>query len=115
VIGLVLCVIASAMNVFFNFRNPAPTVIPIVLVYVNTEPFLVPAYLCPSRLLSYPTGKLAAYVLPIVTYRVRLPRFLGGPIEFSLNPGPWNIKEHVLVFIMSNGEPVWKTSTPKYL
>lgn len=23
-------------------------------------------------------------------------------IEFSLNPGPWNIKEHVLVFIMAN-------------
>ncbi|KAF8518212.1 OPT oligopeptide transporter protein-domain-containing protein [Gautieria morchelliformis] len=97
VIGLVLCVIASGMNVFFNFRNPAPTVIPIVLV-----------------LLSYPTGKLAAYVLPIVTYRIRLPRFLGGPLEFSLNPGPWNIKEHVLVFIMSNGEPVWRASPSKH-
>lgn len=23
-------------------------------------------------------------------------------IKFSLNPGPWNIKEHVLVFIMAN-------------
>ena len=23
-------------------------------------------------------------------------------IEFSLNPGPWNIKEHVLVYIMAN-------------
>jgi len=23
-------------------------------------------------------------------------------LEFSLNPGPWNIKEHVLVYIMAN-------------
>lgn len=34
VIGLFLCVIASAMNVFFNFRSPAPTVIPLVLLCV---------------------------------------------------------------------------------
>jgi hypothetical protein len=58
----------------------------------------------PSSLLSYPAGKLAAYALPIVTYRLLIPARLGGPIELSLNPGPWNIKEHVLVFIMSNGE-----------
>ncbi|KAF8589528.1 oligopeptide transporter [Ramaria rubella] len=85
VIGLLLCIIASAMNVFFNFRSPAPTVIPLVLL-----------------LLSYPAGKLAAYALPIVTYKFPFPARLGGPFELSLNPGPWNIKEHVLVYIMSN-------------
>ena len=50
-------------------------------------------------LISYPVGKFFAFCLPITTYR--LPRWLGSA-EFSLNPGPWNIKEHVLVFIMAN-------------
>lgn len=73
------------MNVFFNFRQPAPNVVPTVLL-----------------LMSHPFGRLFAYILPIKTYR--LPRwapFIGGA-TFSFNPGPWNIKEHVLVFIMGN-------------
>lgn len=95
-IGLVLCLIASAMNVFFNFRQPAPQVVPLVLVLV-----------------SYPVGKFAAYTLPIKIYRFSIPfpwpRRLGGEgwkgnvtWLFTFNPGPWNIKEHVLVFIMAN-------------
>jgi OPT family oligopeptide transporter len=70
------------MNVFFNFRSPAPLLVPLVLL-----------------LMSYPLGKLLAFTLPITPYR--LPPFLGS-LEISLNPGPWNIKEHVLVFIMAN-------------
>ena len=70
------------MNVFFNFRQPAPSVSPL-----------------PLLIISYPVGKFFAFVLPINTYR--LPQWLGG-FEFSLNPGPWNIKEHVLVYIMAN-------------
>lgn len=81
-IGLLLCMVGSAMNVFFNFRQPAPTVVPLVLLLV-----------------SYPLGKFCAFTFPIKTYR--LPRFLGS-VEFSFNPGPWNIKEHVLVYIMAN-------------
>jgi OPT family oligopeptide transporter len=72
----------SAMNIVFNFRQPAPFVFPIVLL-----------------LLAHPLGKYLAYLLPFTIYR--LPSFLGGA-RFSLNPGPWNIKEHVLVFIMTN-------------
>ncbi|KAG1723121.1 OPT oligopeptide transporter protein-domain-containing protein [Suillus paluster] len=82
VIGLVLCMTASAMNLFFNFRQPAPGVSPLALLLV-----------------CYPIGKFCAFVLPITTYR--LPWYLGRH-EFSLNPGPWNIKEHVLVYIMAN-------------
>ncbi|KAJ8592476.1 OPT superfamily oligopeptide transporter [Rhizopogon salebrosus TDB-379] len=82
IIGLFLCMTASAMNVFFNFRQPAPSVSPLALL-----------------LICYPIGKFFAFVLPITTYR--LPRYLGGS-EFSFNPGPWNIKEHVLVYIMAN-------------
>ncbi len=50
-------------------------------------------------LIAHPLGKFLAYSLPFNVYR--LPRILGGA-QFSLNPGPWNIKEHVLVFIMTN-------------
>ncbi|KII95597.1 hypothetical protein PLICRDRAFT_98128 [Plicaturopsis crispa FD-325 SS-3] len=81
-IGLLLCMASSAMNVFFNFRQPAPSIVPLALL-----------------LISYPFGKFLAFTLPITTFR--LPRLLGSQ-EFSLNPGPWNIKEHVLVFIMAN-------------
>jgi OPT family oligopeptide transporter len=72
------------MNVFFNFRQPAPSIVPLALL-----------------LISYPFGKFMAFTLPITTYRIPLPRPL-SPIVFSFNPGPWNIKEHVLVFIMAN-------------
>ncbi|GLB37836.1 putative OPT oligopeptide transporter protein [Lyophyllum shimeji] len=111
-VGLLLCMISSGLNVFFNFRSPAPTVVPLALL-----------------LISYPFGKFLAFTLPITTYRIPIPnlpssmipipnantsrlslffinlfRPLTYPraIEFSLNPGPWNIKEHVLVFIMAN-------------
>ncbi|KAJ7647777.1 OPT oligopeptide transporter protein-domain-containing protein [Roridomyces roridus] len=77
-VGLVLCTVSSSLNVFFNFRQPAPSVVPLALLLV-----------------AYPFGKFLAYILPITTYRFR-------SLEFSLNPGPWNIKEHVLVFIMAN-------------
>lgn len=97
---------SSALNTFFNFRLPAPAVVPIVLL-----------------LISFPIGKFLAFVLPIKKYHLRLPyispRFVSTSLppwiiriirpltfrrafEFSLNPGPWNIKEHVLVFIMAN-------------
>jgi len=74
--------VSRALNVYYTFRSPAPSVAPLALV-----------------LISYPIGKFFAFVVPTKTYR--LPRWLGG-VEFSLNPGPWNIKEHVLVFIMAN-------------
>ncbi|KAH9963637.1 oligopeptide transporter [Russula dissimulans] len=71
-----------ANAVFFNFRQPAPLVVPVVVL-----------------LIAHPLGKFLAYSLPITIHR--LPRILGA-VQFSLNPGPWNIKEHVLVFIMTN-------------
>jgi OPT family small oligopeptide transporter len=109
-IGLFLCMIGGALNVFFNFRSPAPSIVPLTLL-----------------LISYPMGKFLAFILPITTYRFSLPslpssilsssfcsslplpllrliRPLTIPrvIEFSFNPGPWNIKEHALVYIMAN-------------
>jgi OPT family oligopeptide transporter len=101
VVGLSLCMISAAANVFFNFRSPAPSVVPNALL-----------------LISYPMGKLLSFILPIKTYRIPLPRWPRPPppldpisplppppppsFSFSLNPGPWNIKEHALVYIMAN-------------
>ena len=68
-------------------------------------------------------GKFLAFSLPVTSYHIPLPYLppscvpsslpahlarlirpitLPHALEFSLNPGPWNIKEHVLVYIMSN-------------
>jgi len=68
-------------------------------------------------------GKFLAFSLPTTSYRIPIanlppayiPASLPAPLlrlirpityphvlEFSLNPGPWNIKEHVLVYIMAN-------------
>ncbi|KAG8832746.1 hypothetical protein FRC17_000756 [Serendipita sp. 399] len=80
--GIILCMIAIALNTFFNFRYPSPSLSPLVIL-----------------LISYPMGKFLAMTLPIRTYH--LPNFLGGG-KFSLNPGPFNVKEHVLIYIMSN-------------
>ncbi|KAF5384567.1 hypothetical protein D9757_006480 [Collybiopsis confluens] len=102
IVGLSLCMLSAALNVFFNFRSPAPSVVPNALL-----------------LLSYPLGKFLSFTLPIKTFRIPLPRSpftksssrpadpaLPPPpppsFSFSLNPGPWNIKEHALVFIMAN-------------
>ena len=63
-------------------RQPAPSITSTLLV-----------------ILAHPLGKLLAYWLPITTHR--LPRWHGGGV-WSLNPGPWNIQEHALVYMMSN-------------
>ena len=67
-------------------------------------------------------GKFLAFLLPVTSYRIPLPYLppscipsalptplarlirpitLPQSLEFSLNPGPWNIKEHMLVYIMA--------------
>lgn len=51
------------------------------------------------QVVSYPLGKFAAYIMPIRSWT--LPRFLGGR-QFSLNPGPFNIKEHTIICVMGN-------------
>jgi hypothetical protein len=52
-----------------------------------------------DRIAAYPAGKFCAWWLPITTYK--LPRFLGGA-SWSLNPGPFNIKEHAIIVMMAN-------------
>jgi hypothetical protein len=81
-LGLTLCLAGATLNIFFNFRYPAPYILPSVIL-----------------LLAYPLGKALAYLLPIRKWV--LPRILGGG-TFTLNPGPFNVKEHVLIYMMAN-------------
>ena len=81
-LGLTLVCISASLNTFFNFRNPGPYFVPSLIL-----------------LIAYPFGKALAFILPIRIWV--LPRILGGG-QFNLNPGPFNVKEHVLIYMMAN-------------
>ena len=89
-LGLTLVLVGSCLNTFFNFRYPAP--------------FLTPSLVL---LIAYPLGKALTHILPTRTWV--LPQILGG-WKFTLNPGPFNVKEHVLIYMMANA-----AITPAYV
>ncbi|KAG0092652.1 hypothetical protein BGZ92_009116 [Podila epicladia] len=65
----------------------------LALAFVNQAPMVVGSLVV--QLMSYPVGQFMARVLPTRRYN------LFG-IHFTLNPGPFNVKEHVLITIMAN-------------
>jgi len=81
-LGLILVLGGSCLNTFFHFRYPAPSLTPPLVL-----------------LIAYPLGKALAYTLPTRTWV--LPWIPGG-WKFTLNPGPFNVKEHVLIYMMAN-------------
>ncbi|KAJ7660928.1 small oligopeptide transporter [Mycena polygramma] len=74
VLGLVWAIIIPGLNQFFFFRFPGITITGIV-----------------AQLLSFPCGRAAAAYLP--NWRI---------MGVSLNPGPFTVKEHVLITIMAS-------------
>jgi len=72
-IGLVWAILIPGLNQFFFFRYPSVTVGGIV-----------------AQLLSFPVGRLWARIIPNV-------KIFG----VSLNPGPFTVKEHVLITVMA--------------
>ncbi|KAL5540324.1 hypothetical protein UlMin_042886 [Ulmus minor] len=80
-LGLFSCALLSFLNQFFAYRTE-PLVITQITVQVATLPI----------------GHFMARTLP--TTRFRIPGF--GKRLFSVNPGPFNIKEHVLITIFAN-------------
>ncbi|KAL5855126.1 hypothetical protein ACOSQ4_004928 [Xanthoceras sorbifolium] len=80
-LGLFSCALLSFLNQFFSYRTE-PLVITQITVQVGTLPI----------------GHFLATVLPSTKFRI--PGF--GSKLFSLNPGPFNIKEHVLITIFAN-------------
>ncbi|KAE8724371.1 Oligopeptide transporter 2 [Hibiscus syriacus] len=77
-LGLTSCVLLIFLNTFFTYR---------------TQPLTISAILMQISVL--PIGKFMARTLPTTEYSL-----LGW--RFSLNPGPFNIKEHVIITIFAN-------------
>ncbi|ROW08766.1 hypothetical protein VPNG_06405 [Cytospora leucostoma] len=78
VLGTFFTILGTGVDQFFSLRYPT--------IYVYS-------YL--AQFLAYPCGVFMAKVLP--TGKIPL-----GPLSFTLNPGPFNQKEHMLITIMSN-------------
>ncbi|KAI4303564.1 hypothetical protein MLD38_039175 [Melastoma candidum] len=78
VLGMVSCILLIFLNTFFTFR---------------TQPLTISAILMQIAVL--PMGKFMARSLPTKQYQL-----LGR--RFSLNPGPFNMKEHVIITIFAN-------------
>lgn len=77
-LGTVSCVVLIFCNTFFSFR---------------TQPLSISAIL--MQIVALPIGKFMAAVLPNKEIGM-----LGW--SFNLNPGPFNIKEHVIITIFAN-------------
>lgn len=79
-IGLTACVLLSFVNIFFGYRQN-----PISISSVCVQ------------IVSLPIGKLMATSLPTKLVRIPLTNW-----SFSLNPGPFSLKEHVLITLFAN-------------
>jgi hypothetical protein len=77
-IGLSLTVIGASMNTLFSLRQPSITIGPLV-----------------AQVIAYPIGHAWARIMPERTFNT-----LG--LSWSLNPGPFNMKEHAIITIMSS-------------
>ncbi|XP_009615074.1 oligopeptide transporter 4-like [Nicotiana tomentosiformis] len=80
-LGIISCALLSFINIFFSYRQN-----PLIISMIT------------AQVASLPLGRLMAKVLP--TRKFHLPGF--GSREFSLNPGPFSMKEHVLISIFAN-------------
>lgn len=79
ILGLGACVLLSFVNQFFWYRKQ-----PLIISSISAQIAVVPL------------GHLLAKFLP------KSPFFKGTSLEFTMNPGPFNIKEHVLITIFAN-------------
>lgn len=77
-LGLGTCILLIFLNTFFTYR---------------TQPLTISAIL--MQIAALPIGRFMASTLPRREYSL-----LGW--RFSLNPGPFNMKEHVIITIFAN-------------
>jgi OPT family small oligopeptide transporter len=78
VIGSLFTIIGSGLNTLFSMRNPQITVSTLI-----------------AQLVAYPLGNFWAKYMP-------KRKFTTFGREWTLNPGPFTIKEHTLIAIMAN-------------
>ncbi|THX14800.1 OPT family small oligopeptide transporter [Aureobasidium pullulans] len=77
-LGFIFVTLSSGINMFLSMRSPAITIPTVVILLV-----------------VYPCGQLLAKVLPER-------RFTTFGMHWTLNPGPFSIKEHTVVVLMAN-------------
>ncbi|EXB64605.1 Oligopeptide transporter 1 [Morus notabilis] len=79
-LGIVSCAVLAFLNQFFGYRQNA--------LYVSSVS---------AQIVVLPIGVLMAAKLPRKSIRIPATSW-----SFSLNPGPFNLKEHVLITIFAN-------------
>ncbi|XP_055826655.1 oligopeptide transporter 7-like [Solanum dulcamara] len=79
ILGTLACILLSFLNQFFWFRR---------------EPLSISSI--SAQIAVVPLGHLMAMAIPNRAF------FKGRKFEFTLNPGPFNVKEHVLITIFAN-------------
>ncbi|KAM3482364.1 hypothetical protein MY5147_000212 [Beauveria neobassiana] len=77
-IGLTLTVIGASMNTLFSLRQPSISIGPLV-----------------AQIVAYPLGHAWARLMPAREFRT-------CGLRWSLNPGPFNIKEHAVITVMAS-------------
>ncbi|KAI0757331.1 OPT oligopeptide transporter [Daedaleopsis nitida] len=77
-LGITISVILSGLNHFFTSRWPSVVISALI-----------------AQLVALPAGKLLEYILPKT-------RFNTFGFVWSLNPGPFSVKEHTVITIMAN-------------
>lgn len=78
VIGLALTVIGASMNTLFSLRQPSISIGPLV-----------------AQIVAYPIGHTWARIMPEREFNT-------FGVRWSLNPGPFNIKEHAVITVMAS-------------
>lgn len=77
-IGLALVVLGASMNTLFSLRQPSIFIGPLV-----------------AQIIAWPMGHGWARLMPSRTFTI-------FGLRWSLNPGPFNIKEHSVIGVMAN-------------
>ncbi|KAG5981536.1 hypothetical protein E4U55_002840 [Claviceps digitariae] len=77
-IGLLLVVLGASMNTLFSLRQPSIAIGPLV-----------------AQIIAWPMGHAWARFMPSKT-------FTTFGLRWSLNPGPFNIKEHSIIGVMAS-------------
>ncbi|KAH9307886.1 hypothetical protein KI387_035797, partial [Taxus chinensis] len=88
VLGLLSCMTLSFLNQFFSYRR---------------EPLTITAV--SAQIAVLPLGRFMAATLPETKFKIP-----GTKLKFSLNPGPFNVKEHVLITIFASAGASFTTA-----
>uniref|UniRef100_D8PKQ9 OPT oligopeptide transporter n=1 Tax=Schizophyllum commune (strain H4-8 / FGSC 9210) TaxID=578458 RepID=D8PKQ9_SCHCM len=86
-LGLLATIVVAGLNQLYEMRYPNLYITGIVV-----------------QLLTLPLGKALQYILPTYIFYLSAPRLTCGVSNwrFTLNPGPFTIKEHVCITVMAN-------------